>query len=177
MNSKTKIVVAEANQSSGSLFLDAFADIGPLDGFDIKKDQIAANMVGLMAHYHVSRSDLANTLGLPRSRVSQMLSGERNLTLKTIYEFTTALKKDFSIVFHDVGVTCFSQPWHSSANSYLTPDVTTLAPSNTCLWAVQTASQIARDAEAGIGKSIQNIAKSLTTSEEISPSPPSASAE
>lgn len=51
-----------------------------------------------MAQHKVSRADLAHSMGVSPGRVSQILSGDENLTLRTLSSVCTALGADFDLV-------------------------------------------------------------------------------
>ena len=50
----------------------------------------------------VSRKDLAKRLGCSKSHVTQLLSGERNLTLRTVADLASALGHRATITFEPV---------------------------------------------------------------------------
>lgn len=53
--------------------------------------EAVANIEGLLESLEIPRKELANRLGISPGRVSQMLSGERNLTLRTLGAMAWAL--------------------------------------------------------------------------------------
>jgi transcriptional regulator with XRE-family HTH domain len=57
------------------------------------------NLSRLMATERVSRADLARRLGVARSTVTEMLSGERNLTLATLTDAFFALGRSMHITY------------------------------------------------------------------------------
>jgi DNA-binding Xre family transcriptional regulator len=50
-----------------------------------------------MTQHKVSRADLAQSMGVSPGRVSQILSGDENLTLRTLSSVCTALGADFEV--------------------------------------------------------------------------------
>ncbi|HEX3964089.1 MAG TPA: helix-turn-helix transcriptional regulator [Trebonia sp.] len=50
-----------------------------------------------MTQHKVSRADLAQSMGVSPGRVSQILSGDENLTLRTLSSVCTALDADFEV--------------------------------------------------------------------------------
>jgi transcriptional regulator with XRE-family HTH domain len=54
-------------------------------------------IVGLLIEQSVSRQELANRLGKSKGLVSQLLSGERNMTLRTLADLGHALGVRFSV--------------------------------------------------------------------------------
>lgn len=77
----------------------------------IKMEQVASHLVGLLRHRKISRSDLAQQLGWSKGRVTKVLSGDVNLTIKTITTITEKLGYDFDIVFHNKNYEKPKQPW------------------------------------------------------------------
>ena len=51
----------------------------------------------LMSEHKISRADLAQSMGVSPGRVSQILSGDENLTLRTLSSVVTALGAEFEI--------------------------------------------------------------------------------
>ncbi len=72
---------------------------------------IAADLVLLLHHTGNSRADLARALGWSRARVTQVLSGEENLTVQTIAAVAKALGYSFDATFRRVGEPAAIQPW------------------------------------------------------------------
>lgn len=77
----------------------------------IKMEQVASHLVGLLRHSQISRSELALKLGWSKGRVTKVLSGDMNLTLKTIATITHKLGYDFDVVFHNKKYEKPKQPW------------------------------------------------------------------
>lgn len=77
----------------------------------IKMEQVASHLIGLLRHHKISRSELAQKLGWPKARVTKVLSGDVNLTLKTITAITHKLGYDFDVVFHNKNYEKPKQPW------------------------------------------------------------------
>jgi len=61
--------------------------------------EVTEMLCELMGEKQVSRSTLAKRLGLSKGSVSQMLNGDRNLTIKTISDVLFALDERLA-VFH-----------------------------------------------------------------------------
>src|ERR1700691_3779521 len=55
-------------------------------------------IVGLLEEQKVSRQELARPLGKSKGFVSQLLSGERNMTLRTLADLGYALGRSFSVI-------------------------------------------------------------------------------
>jgi transcriptional regulator with XRE-family HTH domain len=122
--------------------LDLFPDLEPLHPFDIKKDELAANLSALMSYTKKTRSELARELGWGKSRITKVLSGKNNLTLRTICEFTTCLGYDFDVVFRTLVEKRPEQPWQKIRNIAIHGYV---ANASAPLIDVQTANQVAKD--------------------------------
>lgn len=154
MTNFTALATTNQNDVQDNCF-DAFSDIGPVDQFDLKKDHLGAQMGALMAFSGKNRSELMEILGWKKSRVSNVLSGKCNLTIKTVWEFASSLGFDFDVVFHASGDSPQIQPWQIAQRevtwaSYL-PAIE-----------IQTAHQVARDL---LGGSYKNFYLSLKASD------------
>jgi len=77
----------------------------------IKMEQVASHLAGLLHHSKISRSELARELGWKKSRVTKVLSGDENLTIKTITTITHKLGYDFDVIFHNKNYDKPKQPW------------------------------------------------------------------
>lgn len=78
---------------------------------ELKAVDVAADLTLLLNHADVSRADLARKLGWSRARVSQVLSGQENITVQTIATVAGALGYTFDTVFRKADVSSASQPW------------------------------------------------------------------
>ncbi|MCB4365993.1 helix-turn-helix transcriptional regulator [Hydrogenophaga taeniospiralis] len=78
---------------------------------ELKAVDVAADLTLLLNHAGVSRADLARKLGWSRARVSQVLSGQENITVQTIAAVAGALGYTFDTVFRKADVSAASQPW------------------------------------------------------------------
>ncbi|WP_217545914.1 helix-turn-helix transcriptional regulator [Streptomyces sp. GbtcB6] len=61
--------------------------------------QASASLAGLLAGLGKSRSDLAKAMGVSPGRVSQIMSGDANLTMRTLAAAAEALGADVEIKF------------------------------------------------------------------------------
>lgn len=82
---------------------------------ELSKVAVAADLTILVAESGISRSDLAKKLGWSRARVSQVLSGEGNLTIETIHAVVRAVGAGFDVVFRKAGEPAARQPWERQA--------------------------------------------------------------
>jgi plasmid maintenance system antidote protein VapI len=55
-----------------------------------------------MSEHKISRADLAQSMGVSPGRVSQILSGDENLTVRTLSSVVAALGADLEIALHAV---------------------------------------------------------------------------
>ena len=55
-----------------------------------------------MSEHKVSRADLAQAMGVSAGRVSQILSGDENLTLRTLSAVVDALGAEFEVSLHPI---------------------------------------------------------------------------
>ena len=80
---------------------------------ELKAVDVAADLTLLLHHAGKSRADLARALGWSRGRVSQVLSGNENLTVQTIAAVTKALGYTFDAVFRKTAAQAAEQPWNA----------------------------------------------------------------
>ncbi|HEK1095272.1 TPA: helix-turn-helix transcriptional regulator [Proteus mirabilis] len=97
-----------------------FFDFTDIDPVSVKKNAIASQICTLMAYTQTSRSSLAKKLNWKPSRLTKVLSGEQNLTIKTITEISIALEYDFSVYFHLAYKAERVQPWEVLFKTHLT---------------------------------------------------------
>jgi transcriptional regulator with XRE-family HTH domain len=55
-----------------------------------------------MSENKISRADLAQSMGVSPGRVSQILSGDENLTLRTMSSVVTALGAELDVTLHQI---------------------------------------------------------------------------
>ena len=84
-------------------------------GFELKKLEVGSELSGLLGYVGTSQSTLAAALGWSNSRVSKVLSGSENLTLKTINEVCGAIGYTYHVTFCSLANKRRpSQPWDDS---------------------------------------------------------------
>jgi transcriptional regulator with XRE-family HTH domain len=66
--------------------------------------QITNEIDWLMREKHITRADLAAKMGVSPGRVSQVLSGGENLTLRTLASLASALDAHFEVELQPAGV-------------------------------------------------------------------------
>jgi hypothetical protein len=71
---------------------------GPADLTRVFADEVS----WYMSEHKVTRADLAQSMGVSPGRVSQILSGDENLTLRTISGVLAALGAELEVILHPV---------------------------------------------------------------------------
>lgn len=80
-----------------SLWRESISD--PEFRFELKAQKVSVDLSSAFAKSGLSQKELADKLGWKASRVSKVLHGGSNLTLKTLFEICEALETDFDIQF------------------------------------------------------------------------------
>lgn len=159
MNSTALISIEEDNTEDS--FSDLFPDIAPLDPLDVKKDEIATQLAALMTFAKRNRTALADELGWKKSRVSNVLSGKSNLTIRTIWDIASHLNFDFDLVFRSPNEKRPPQPWQKVANRVMLNKIVEVSqgashiqrPAKHHIIEIQTAQQVATDLMRGSHRS------------------------
>jgi DNA-binding phage protein len=120
MSKSQTLTVVQLNESEIDHF-DMFSALPPLDPFDLKKDEIATQLAALMSFAKKNRSTVASSLNWEKSRMTSVLSGKGNPTIKTIYEFCGSLGFDFDLVFRSPTEDRSEQPWQKATFSEILP--------------------------------------------------------
>lgn len=89
-------------------FLDQTFD---MDMSVMQMDMVAVDLVFLLKHSGLSRKELADKLNCPKSRITKILSGDENLTIKTITQVAEVLGYAFDVVFYNKNYPRPKQPW------------------------------------------------------------------
>jgi transcriptional regulator with XRE-family HTH domain len=92
-------------------FHDLFAELDQLDPFDIKKEELAAQLAALLSYADLTRSEFAAISGWKKSRVTNVLSGDANPTFKTLWEFARCLGYEADLNFRTPNAVAVKQPW------------------------------------------------------------------
>lgn len=82
-----------------------------LDATEIQMELVASDLTLLLRHSGLKRADLATKLGVRKSRVTRILSGDENLTIKSITSIAEALDYTFDVVFYNKNYPKPKQPW------------------------------------------------------------------
>jgi plasmid maintenance system antidote protein VapI len=93
---------------------DMFSGLEPLRKIDIKLDEISTSLSALMSVSRKSRSDMANMIGCKKSRITKILSGKENVTVKTILSFCSSIGYDFDIFFRKEFENRVRQSWETA---------------------------------------------------------------
>lgn len=172
MTSSTALVTTNQNEVED----DIFSDLEPIDPFNLKKDYLSAQLAALMSFSGKSRSALADELGWKKSRITNVLSGRSNLTIKTIWEFVSHCGFDFDVVFRAPDAERPRQPWQLSkpiintsvlVRNVSVSDRATHAFGHVVIQ-IQTAAEVAQDLHDGNHKShyfYLNIPKAVETTQ------------
>ena len=98
--------------TSTKLLIDDFLGLEPMSSLEKKKLDLSNKLNALMVHCGFRQKDLAQLKKWKKSYVSKILSGEQNLTIKTILEFSETLGYDFDIVLFKKNTNIeIRQPW------------------------------------------------------------------
>lgn len=71
--------------------------------FELKAQEVAVGLASVFAESKMTQKALADQLGWKTSRVSKVLHGASNLTLKTLFEVCEVLNIEFDINFDRAG--------------------------------------------------------------------------
>lgn len=82
--------------------------------FEIKAQDIAVDLARAVAETGMSRAQLAQRLGWKPSRVSRILSGSCNLTLRTIHQLTEVIGLEFDMTLRLPSQQRPLQPWEKA---------------------------------------------------------------
>jgi len=97
---------------SSNDYLDLFGELDEIDQFDIKKEEISAQLTALLSYSNKSRTELSEISGWKKSRVTNILNGRGNLTFKTIWEYAKFLGYEADINFRTPDQVPAFQPWN-----------------------------------------------------------------
>jgi transcriptional regulator with XRE-family HTH domain len=96
---------------SRKALFQAVSKQGSGDNAELVKAAVAADLNVLVHRAGLKRSDIAQRLGWTRARVSQVLSGEGNLTIETIQAVARAAGYAFDVVFRERRARRVRQSW------------------------------------------------------------------
>lgn len=124
-----------------------FFDFSDVDPIEVKKSAVANELCALMAHKNLSRARLAERLNWKASRLTKVLSGQQNLTVKTITEVATALEYDFKLCFYKSYEVIHVQPWEKSLRSIPRVIEEKTSSKQFMIWQLQTRDEVKKDFE------------------------------
>ncbi len=81
--------------------------------FDIKAREIATDLARALHESGLSRTELCERLGWKPSRMSKVLGGGTNLTLKTLQQLSGAMGLELDMILRDPGQQRAAQPWEA----------------------------------------------------------------
>jgi transcriptional regulator with XRE-family HTH domain len=81
--------------------------------FEIKAQSVAVDLARATAELGFTQAQLAERLNWSPSRVSRILHGATNITLRTLHELASALDLDFDIIYRKTNCARFPQPWET----------------------------------------------------------------
>ncbi|MEI6707410.1 MAG: helix-turn-helix transcriptional regulator [Methylococcales bacterium] len=105
------ILTVQENALDEQSFYNLFAEFDALEPFDIKKEELAAQLTALLSYSKTTRSDFAQLSGWQKSTVTAVLNGKRNPTFKTLWEFARYLGYEADLVFREPNELTARQPW------------------------------------------------------------------
>ena len=156
MSSTMALVPTTNNEQDDNMW----GDIAPMDPFSQKKEEVAACLAALMAFEKKNRAFIASEAGWSPSRVTNVLSGELNLTIKTLWEFASSLGYNFDVVFREDFEVSPCQPWSKK----LQANIPTTIPQSInyqrfidtfdITIKIQTPHEVASDIHAGVNESM-----------------------
>lgn len=94
-----------------SLFNEAWGDSE--FRFAIKTQTVATDLARAVADAGQTRAAVADKLGWKPSRLSKILSGDANLTLRTLHELSEALGLEFDVILRHRDQARAAQPWEA----------------------------------------------------------------
>lgn len=83
--------------------------------FEIKAQTVAVDLVRAMTEFGLNQAQVAEKLGWKPSRVSRVLHGAPNLTLRTLHDLATSLGLEFDVIYRRTGQRRAPQPWEGQA--------------------------------------------------------------
>ena len=117
MTSSANITAGHQELLDEEDFHSLFDDLDALEPFDVKKEEIAAQLAALLSHKKTTRSSFSRLSGWKRSRVTNVLNGNGNPTFKTLWEFAKHLGYEADLNFRLPTERHASQPWQVRASS------------------------------------------------------------
>ena len=106
--------------------------------FDIKAQEVATDLARALHESGTSLAELCEKLGWQPSRVSKVLGGGANLTLKTLQQLSGALGLEFDVILRGPGQARAARPgkaaiWNTTSAGCMTKYSITI-PSSIICW-------------------------------------------
>ena len=79
--------------------------------FEIRAQSVAVDLVRAISELGLTQSQVAKKLGWKPSRVSHVLHGASNVTLRTLHDFVTALGLEFDVIYRRADERRVPQRW------------------------------------------------------------------
>lgn len=108
-----KTSATQVKVSMAALWQESMAD-GDFR-FEIKAQSVAVDLVRAISELGLTQAQIAEKLGWKASRVSRVLHSAPNVTLRTLYDFATALGLEFDVIYRRAGQRRAPQPWETQA--------------------------------------------------------------
>jgi len=83
--------------------------------FEIKAQTVAVDLARAMVEIGLTQAQVAEKLGWKPSRVSRVVHGAPNITLRTLHDFAMALGLEFDVIYRRTGQRRGPQPWERQA--------------------------------------------------------------
>jgi antitoxin component HigA of HigAB toxin-antitoxin module len=99
-------------------FSDVLKLLGETDSLTLKKDDVATDLISLLAYEGTNRSSLAEKIGYKKSRITRILSGLENLTIKTIHDVSKSIGYEFDVIFRKATDSRALQPWQTNKSAF-----------------------------------------------------------
>lgn len=115
----------------------------------VQMERIASDLVFLLKHSGMNRSELAKKLGCEKSRVTRVLSGDENLTIKTLTSVSESLGYGFDVVFYNKDYAKPKQPWTIDRDNKKLAVAAKLSTRKVFNLELQTGEQVVSDVLAG----------------------------
>ncbi|MGZ3821853.1 MAG: helix-turn-helix domain-containing protein [Mucilaginibacter sp.] len=141
MTSKKNICTTQQSLPRKQNFNDLFSELKPLDPFDVKKEELSAQLCSLLSFSEKSRTEFSNLSGWKKSRISSILNGKGNPTFKTLWEFASFLGYEADLNFRKPSEAHAKQPWSLRS---VEPQYT-IYTNAALLFKCQTARDVAKD--------------------------------
>nr|WP_315484950.1 hypothetical protein [uncultured Undibacterium sp.] len=145
-----KIVKTEVKKDSdGAIpdFFSLFNELPAIDPFEDQKESIAIDLGALISYHGFTRAKFIEKSGWKQSRLSNVLSGRCNLTIKTVHEVAEILGYRFDLIYRKKGQKRAAQIWERDDVNvkYFTPRIELR---------MQSSFDVLRDCERGVGASV-----------------------